>query len=346
MVSFRLGTMPRKSRFTPQQQRMYRRRRIIAFFAAIVVLALVVFVVFSDVRFAGAVGRAVYGKLHADEANAIARSSVPAPDPTLAKAHTAGIPDCTSDDVTLALDDASKDSETGNSASSSASASDGASNGSSSDSSSASSGASSSSSVSSDVDSDDTATDNSTDDSTAEYLGTASFGSGITFTAVLNHKSKQNCLVNAASDSESLVVTSVWTGEVVYDSSVCDTDPVYLLMRDSDEDRRAISWGAYAQTTECVTNPTSSDAVPAGRYVVQLKLAGVDGVQSAQGEVYVTASASGSDSASDSASGDASASSSSDSSSSDSSSASDASSAGTSSSSSSASDDSTSAATE
>ena len=321
---------------------MYRRRRIIAFFAAIVVLALVVFVVFSDVRFAGAVGRAVYGKLHADEANAIARSSVPAPDPTLAKAHTAGIPDCTSDDVTLALDDASKDSETGNSASSSASASDGASNGSSSDSSSASSGASSSSSASSDADSDDAATDNSTDDSTAEYLGTASFGSGITFTAVLNHKSKQNCLVNAASDSESLVVTSVWTGDVVYDSSVCDADPVYLLMRDSDEDRRAISWGAYAQTTECVTNPTSSDAVPAGRYVVQLKLAGVDGVQSAQGEVYVTASASGSDSAS----GDASASSSSDSSSSASSSASDASSAGTSSSSTSASDDSTSAATE
>ena len=321
---------------------MYRRRRIIAFFAAIVVLALVVFVVFSDVRFAGAVGHAVYGKLHADEANAIARSSVPAPDPTLAKAHTAGIPDCTSDDVTLALDDASKDSETGNSASSSASASDGASNGSSSDSSSASSGASSSSSASSDADSDDAATDNSTDDSTAEYLGTASFGSGITFTAVLNHKSKQNCLVNAASDSESLVVTSVWTGDVVYDSSVCDADPVYLLMRDSDEDRRAISWGAYAQTTECVTNPTSSDAVPAGRYVVQLKLAGVDGVQSAQGEVYVTASASGSDSAS----GDASASSSSDSSSSASSSASDASSAGTSSSSTSASDDSTSAATE
>ena len=341
MVSFRLGTMPRKSRFTPQQQRMYRRRRIIAFFAAIVVLALVVFVVFSDVRFAGAVGRAVYGKLHADEANAIARSSVPAPDPTLAKAHTAGIPDCTSDDVTLALDEASKDSTAGNSASSSASASDGASNGSS-DSSSASSGASSSSSASSDADSDDAATDNSTDDSTAEYLGTASFGSGITFTAVLNHKSKQNCLVNAASDSESLVVTSVWTGDVVYDSSVCDADPVYLLMRDSDEDRRAISWGAYAQTTECVTNPTSSDAVPAGRYVVQLKLAGVDGVQSAQGEVYVTASASGSDSAS----GDASASSSSDSSSSASSSASDASSAGTSSSSTSASDDSTSAATE
>lgn len=320
---------------------MYRRRRIIAFFAAIVVLALVVFVVFSDVRFAGAVGRAVYGKLHADEANAIARSSVPAPDPTLAKAHTAGIPDCTSDDVTLALDEASKDSTAGNSASSSASASDGASNGSS-DSSSASSGASSSSSASSDADSDDAATDNSTDDSTAEYLGTASFGSGITFTAVLNHKSKQNCLVNAASDSESLVVTSVWTGDVVYDSSVCDADPVYLLMRDSDEDRRAISWGAYAQTTECVTNPTSSDAVPAGRYVVQLKLAGVDGVQSAQGEVYVTASASGSDSAS----GDASASSSSDSSSSASSSASDASSAGTSSSSTSASDDSTSAATE
>lgn len=345
MVSFRLGTMPRKSRFTPQQQRMYRRRRIIAFFAAIVVLALVVFVVFSDVRFAGAVGRAVYGKLHADEANAIARSSVPAPDPTLAKAHTAGIPDCTSNDVTLALDDASKDSETGNSASSSASASDGASNGSSSDSSSASSGASSSSSASSDADSDDAATDNSTDDSTAEYLGTASFGSGITFTAVLNHKSKQNCLVNAASDSESLVVTSIWTGDVVYDSSVCDTDPVYLLMRDSDEDRRAISWGAYAQTTECVTNPTSSDAVPAGRYVVQLKLAGVDGVKSAQGEVYVTASASGSDSASGSASGDASGSSS-DSSSSDSSSASDASSAVTSSSSASASDDSISAATE
>lgn len=344
MVSFRLGTMPRKSRFTPQQQRMYRRRRIIAFFAAIVVLALVVFVVFSDVRFAGAVGRAVYGKLHADEANAIARSSVPAPDPTLAKAHTAGIPDCTSDDVTLALDDASKDSETGNSASSSASASDGASNGSSSDSSSASSGASSSSSASSDADSDDAATDNSTDDSTAEYLGTASFGSGITFTAVLNHKSKQNCLVNAASDSESLVVTSVWTGDVVYDSSVCDADPVYLLMRDSDEDRRAISWGAYVQTTECVTNPASSDAVPAGRYVVQLKLAGVDGVQSAQAEVYVTASASGSDGAS--ASGDASGSSSSGSSSSDSSSASDASSAGTSSSSTSASDDSTSAATE
>lgn len=341
MVSFRLGTMPRKSRFTPQQQRMYRRRRIIAFFAAIVVLALVVFVVVSDVRFAGAVGRAVYGKLHADEANAISRSSVPAPDPTLAKAHTAGIPDCTSNDVTLALDEASKDSTAGNSASSSASASDGASNGSS-DSSSASSGASSSSSASSDADSDDAATDNSTDDSTAEYLGTASFGSGITFTAVLNHKSKQNCLVNAASDSESLVVTSVWTGDVVYDSSVCDADPVYLLMRDSDEDRRAISWGAYAQTTECVTNPTSSDAVPAGRYVVQLKLAGVDGVQSAQGEVYVTASASGSDSAS----GDASASSSSDSSSSASSSASDASSAGTSSSSTSASDDSTSAATE
>ena len=334
--------MPRKSRFTPQQQRMYRRRRIIAFFAAIVVLALVVFVVFSDVRFAGAVGHAVYGKLHADEANAIARSSVPAPDPTLAKAHTAGIPDCTSDDVTLALDDASKDSETGNSASSSASASDGASNGSSSDSSSASSGAPSSSSASSNADSDDAATDNSTDDSTAEYLGTASFGSGITFTAVLNHKSKQNCLVNAAPDSESLVVTSIWTGDVVYDSSVCDTDPVYLLMRDSDEDRRAISWGAYAQTTECVTNPTSSDAVPAGRYVVQLKLAGVDGVKSAQGEVYVTASASGSDSAS----GDASASSSSDSSSSASSSASDASSAGTSSSSTSASDDSISAATE
>ncbi len=333
--------MPRKSRFTPQQQRMYRRRRIIAFFAAIVVLALVVFVVVSDVRFAGAVGRAVYGKLHADEANAISRSSVPAPDPTLAKAHTAGIPDCTSNDVTLALDEASKDSTAGNSASSSASASDGASNGSS-DSSSASSGASSSSSASSDADSDDAATDNSTDDSTAEYLGTASFGSGITFTAVLNHKSKQNCLVNAASDSESLVVTSVWTGDVVYDSSVCDADPVYLLMRDSDEDRRAISWGAYAQTTECVTNPTSSDAVPAGRYVVQLKLAGVDGVQSAQGEVYVTASASGSDSAS----GDASASSSSDSSSSASSSASDASSAGTSSSSTSASDDSTSAATE
>ena len=320
---------------------MYRRRRIIAFFAAIVVLALVVFVVVSDVRFAGAVGRAVYGKLHADEANAISRSSVPAPDPTLAKAHTAGIPDCTSNDVTLALDEASKDSTAGNSASSSASASDGASNGSS-DSSSASSGASSSSSASSDADSDDAATDNSTDDSTAEYLGTASFGSGITFTAVLNHKSKQNCLVNAASDSESLVVTSVWTGDVVYDSSVCDADPVYLLMRDSDEDRRAISWGAYAQTTECVTNPTSSDAVPAGRYVVQLKLAGVDGVQSAQGEVYVTASASGSDSAS----GDASASSSSDSSSSASSSASDASSAGTSSSSTSASDDSTSAATE
>ena len=342
MVSFRLGIMPRKSRFTPQQQRMYRRRRIIAFFAAIVVLALVVFVVVSDVRGAGAVGRAVYGKLHADEANAISRSSVPAPDPTLAKAHTAGIPDCTSDDVTLALDEASKDSTAGNSASSSASASDGASNSSSSSSSSASSGASSSSSASSDADSDDTATDNSTDDSTAEYLGTASFGSGITFTAVLNHKSKQNCLVNAASDSESLVVTSVWTGDVVYDSSVCDTDPVYLLMRDSDEDRRAISWGAYAQTTECVTNPTSSDAVPAGRYVVQLKLAGVDGVQSAQGEVYVTASASGSDSAS----GDASASSSSDSSSSASSSASDASSAGTSSSSTSASDDSTSAATE
>lgn len=341
MVSFRLGTMPRKSRFTPQQQRMYRRRRIIAFFAAIVVLALVVFVVVSDVRFAGAVGRAVYGKLHADEANAISRSSVPAPDPTLAKAHTAGIPDCTSNDVTLALDEASKDSTAGNSASSSASASDGASNGSS-DSSSASSGASSSSSASSDADSDDAATDNSTDDSTAEYLGTASFGSGITFTAVLNHKSKQNCLVNAASDSESLVVTSVWTGDVVYDSSVCDADPVYLLMRDSDEDRRAISWGAYAQTTECVTNPTSSDAVPAGRYVVQLKLAGVDGVQSAQGEVYVTASASGSDSAS----GDASASSSSDSSSSASSSASDASSAGASSSSTSASDDSTSADTE
>ncbi|WP_455677174.1 hypothetical protein [Pseudoscardovia suis] len=326
--------MPRKSRFTPQQQRMYRRRRIIAFFAAIVVLALVVFVVFSDVRFAGAVGRAVYGKLHADEANAISRSSVPAPDPTLAKAHTAGIPDCTSNDVTLALDEASKDSETGNSASSSASASDGASNSSSSSSSSASSGASSS-----DADSDDAASD----DSTAEYLGTASFGSGITFTAVLNHKSKQNCLVNAASDSESLVVTSVWTGDVVYDSSVCDTDPVYLLMRDSDEDRRAISWGAYAQTTECVTNPTSSDAVPAGRYVVQLKLAGVDGVQSAQGEVYVTTSASGSDSAS----GDASGSSSSDSSSSDSgSSASDASAAGTSSSSSSTSDGSASAATE
>ncbi len=313
---------------------MYRRRRIIAFFAAIVVLALVVFVVFSDVRFAGAVGRAVYGKLHADEANAISRSSVPAPDPTLAKAHTAGIPDCTSNDVTLALDEASKDSETGNSASSSASASDGASNSSSSSSSSASSGASSS-----DADSDDAASD----DSTAEYLGTASFGSGITFTAVLNHKSKQNCLVNAASDSESLVVTSVWTGDVVYDSSVCDTDPVYLLMRDSDEDRRAISWGAYAQTTECVTNPTSSDAVPAGRYVVQLKLAGVDGVQSAQGEVYVTTSASGSDSAS----GDASGSSSSDSSSSDSgSSASDASAAGTSSSSSSTSDGSASAATE
>lgn len=326
---------------------MYRRRRIIAFFAAIVVLALVVFVVFSDVRFAGAVGRAVYGKLHADEANAIARSSVPAPDPTLAKAHTAGIPDCTSNDVTLALDEASKDSETGNSASSSASASDGASSSSSSSSSSASSGASSSSSASSDAGSDDSATDNSTDDSTAEYLGTASFGSGITFTAVLNHKSKQNCLVNAASDSESLVVTSVWTGEVVYDSSVCDADPVYLLMRDSDEDRRAISWGAYAQTTECVTNPTSSDAVPAGRYVVQLKLAGVDGVQSAQGEVYVTTSASGSDSASDSASGDASGSSSSDSSSSDSgSSASDASAAGTSSSSSSVSDGSASAATE
>ncbi|WP_144441914.1 hypothetical protein [Pseudoscardovia suis] len=333
--------MPRKSRFTPQQQRMYRRRRIIAFFAAIVVLALVVFVVISDVRFAGAVGHAVYGKLHADEANAISRSNVPAPDPTLAKAHTAGIPDCTSDDVTLTLDEASKDSETGNSASSSASASDGASNGSSSDSSSVSSGASSSSSASSDADSDDTTTDNST----AEYLGTASFGSGITFTAVLNHKSKQNCLVNAASDSESLVVTSVWTGDVVYDSSVCDTDPVYLLMRDSDEDRRAISWGAYAQTTECVTNPTSSDAVPAGRYVVQLKLAGVDGVQSAQGEVYVTAAASGSDSASDSASGDAS-DSSSGSSSSDSGSASDASSAVTSSSSSSTSDDSTSAATE
>ena len=343
MVSFRLGIMPRKSRFTPQQQRMYRRRRIIAFFAAIVVLALVVFVVVSDVRFAGAVGRAVYGKLHADEANAISRSSVPAPDPTLAKAHTAGIPDCTSDDVTLALDEASKDSTAGNSASSSASASDGASNSSSSSSSSASSGASSSSSASSDADSDDTATDNSTDDSTAEYLGTASFGSGITFTAVLNHKSKQNCLVNAASDSESLVVTSVWTGDVVYDSSVCDTDPVYLLMRDSDEDRRAISWGAYAQTTECVTNPTSSDAVPAGRYVVQLKLAGVDGVQSAQGEVYVTTSASGSDSAS----GDASGSSSSDSSSSDSgSSASDASSASASSSSTSASGDSASAATE
>ena len=322
---------------------MYRRRRIIAFFAAIVVLALVVFVVVSDVRFAGAVGRAVYGKLHADEANAISRSSVPAPDPTLAKAHTAGIPDCTSDDVTLALDEASKDSTAGNSASSSASASDGASNSSSSSSSSASSGASSSSSASSDADSDDTATDNSTDDSTAEYLGTASFGSGITFTAVLNHKSKQNCLVNAASDSESLVVTSVWTGDVVYDSSVCDTDPVYLLMRDSDEDRRAISWGAYAQTTECVTNPTSSDAVPAGRYVVQLKLAGVDGVQSAQGEVYVTTSASGSDSAS----GDASGSSSSDSSSSDSgSSASDASSASASSSSTSASGDSASAATE
>lgn len=329
---------------------MYRRRRIIAFFAAIVVLALVVFVVVSDVRFAGAVGHAVYGKLHADEANAISRSSVPAPDPTLAKAHTAGIPDCTSNDVTLALDEASKDSETGNSASSSASASDGASNGSSSDSSSASSGAPSSSSASSNADSDDAATDDSTDDSTAEYLGTASFGSGITFTAVLNHKSKQNCLVNAAPDSESLVVTSVWTGDVVYDSSMCDADPVYLLMRDSDEDRRAISWGAYAQTTECVTNPTSSDAVPAGRYVVQLKLVGVDGVKSAQGEVYVTASASGSDSASDSASGDASASSSSSdsgSSSSDSgSSASDASSAGTSSSSTSASDDSTSAATE
>lgn len=320
---------------------MYRRRRIIAFFAAIVVLALVVFVVVSDVRFAGAVGRAVYGKLHADEANAISRSSVPAPDPTLAKAHTAGIPDCTSNDVTLALDEASKDSETGNSASSSASASDGASNSSSSSSSSASSGASSPSSASSDAGTDDAALD----DSTAEYLGTASFGSGITFTAVLNHKSKQNCLVNAASDSESLVVTSVWTGEVVYDSSVCDADPVYLLMRDSDEDRRAISWGAYAQTTECVTNPTSSDAVPAGRYVVQLKLAGVDGVKSAQGEVYVTAAASGS--ASDSASGDASASSSSDSSSSDSgSSASDASSAGTSSSSSSTSDGSASAATE
>lgn len=304
---------------------MYRRRRIIAFFAAIVVLALVVFVVVSDVRFAGAVGRAVYGKLHADEANAISRSSVPAPDPTLAKAHTAGIPDCTSDDVTLALDEASKDSTAGNSASSSASASDGASNSSSSSSSSASSGASSSSSASSDADSDDTATDNSTDDSTAEYLGTASFGSGITFTAVLNHKSKQNCLVNAASDSESLVVTSVWTGDVVYDSSVCDADPVYLLMRDSDEDRRAISWGAYAQTTECVTNPTSSDAVPAGRYVVQLKLVGVDGVQSTQGEVYVTAAASG----------DAS-SSSSDSISSGSSSASDASSASASGSSSSA----------
>lgn len=320
---------------------MYRRRRIIAFFAAIVVLALVVFVVVSDVRFAGAVGRAVYGKLHADEANAISRSSVPAPDPTLAKAHTAGIPDCTSNDVTLALDEASKDSETGNSASSSASASDGASNSSSSSSSSASSGASSSSSASSDAGSDDSATD----DSTAEYLGTASFGSGITFTAVLNHKSKQNCLVNAASDSESLVVTSVWTGDVVYDSSVCDAGPVYLLMRDSDEDRRAISWGAYAQTTECVTNPTSSDAVPAGRYVVQLKLAGVDGVQSAQGEVYVTAAASGS--ASDSASGDASGSSSSGSSSSDSgSSASDASSAVTSSSSSSTSDGSASAATE
>ncbi len=300
---------------------MYRRRRIIAFFAAIVVLALVVFVVVSDVRFASAVGRAVYGKLHADEANAIARSSVPAPDPTLAKAHTAGIPDCTSNDVTLALDEASADFAAGNSASSSASASGGSADASSGSSSARSGASSSASASSSDAGSDDSASD----DSTAPYVGTASFGNGVTFTAVLQHKSKQNCLVNAASDSESLVVTSVWTGDVVYDSSVCDADPVYLLMRDSDEDRRAISWGAYEQTTECVTNPTSSDAVPAGQYMVQLKLAGVDGVQSTQAEVYVTAAASG----------DAS-SSSSDSSSSGSSSASDASSASASGSSSSA----------
>lgn len=285
---------------------MYRRRRIVALIAALVVLALAVFVVVSDVRFAGAVGKLAYGKLHADEANAITRSGVPSPDPTLAKARTAGIPDCTSSDVTLAFGAASADSGSDDSASAGASSSAASSSGSAAV---ETSGASLSSSPSLSAPSSSSSADESAlDSSDAEYSGTASFGSGIDFTAVLTHTSKQNCLVNAAADNESLVVTSELTGEVVYDSSVCDADPVYLLMRDSDEDRRAISWGAYAQTTQCVTDPTSKDAVPAGGYLARLKLAGVDGVESRQVEVYVTAAAGTNSSASAGASGSSSAS--------------------------------------
>lgn len=299
--------MPKKSRFTPQQQRVYRRRRIVALIAALVALALVVFIVISDVRFAGAVVSAVNGKLHPDDVQHITRSAVPAPDPTLAQARTAGIPDCTSNDVALALDppatgSSSSASSSSSSASSSASGSSGASG-------SANSSAKASGSASDDPDTENSSasasgTDSSTSDSTVDYSGSVSFGGTIAFTAVLTHTSKQNCLVNAAPDSESLTVTSEATGAVVYDSSVCDEDPVYLLMRDTDEDRRTVSWGAYAQTTQCVANPTADDAVPAGYYLVQLQLSGVDGAKSKQTEVYVTASASSSSKSSSSASSD------------------------------------------
>ena len=74
---------------------MYRRRRIVALIAALAALAIVLFVVISDIRFVAAVGGAVNERIHYDDAHAVSRSAVPSPDPALSTGKTAGIPDCT-----------------------------------------------------------------------------------------------------------------------------------------------------------------------------------------------------------------------------------------------------------
>lgn len=264
---------------------MYRRRRIVALIAALAALAIVLFVVISDIRFVAAVGGAVNERIHYDDAHAVSRSAVPSPDPSLSTGKTAGIPDCTSNDVTLSFASDDGDSSDAKSPSASASASE---------SGSASGPASASGQA---------------DDSDVSGSIVVSSGQSATFTAVLTHTSKQNCLANAASDSEALVITSAATGDVVYDSSACDADPIYLLMRNSDEDRRDLTWATDEQTDECVTDP-SLVLVKPGTYYAQLQLKDVSGVQSQKMTVYVKASsassaASGSSAGSASASGSA-----------------------------------------
>lgn len=258
---------------------MYRRRRIVALTAAIAALAIVLFVVISDIRFVAAVGGAVNERIHYDDAHAVSRSAVPSPDPALSTGKTAGIPDCTSNDVTLSF--ASDDGDSSASASASGSAS-----------------ATGSASASGQA-----------DDSDVSGSIVVSSGQSATFTAVLTHTSKQNCLANAASDSEALVITSAATGDVVYDSSACSADPIYLLMRNSDEDRRDLTWATNEQTDECVTDPSQALVKP-GTYYAQLQLKDVSGVQSQKMTVYVKASSASSASASGSSAGSASASSS------------------------------------
>ena len=214
-------------------RRIYVRRRIVAVIIQLLFIAAVVFVVISDVKFAKAVNAA----MHPDEANAVTRSSVPDPDGAQATTRTAGVPDCTSSDITLGLSlPAAEGSE-----------------------------------------------------SRSGYV--APHGR-ITFTAKATHTSRQNCLIDAAPDSEALVITDYYSGDVVYDSSLCDVESVYLLMRGSDEDVRQIGWNAYSQTTECVTDPGDDDYLTGGVYSAQLVLKGVDGVESQKITVYVTSDAS------------------------------------------------------